>query len=162
MRERHRTRQSFWVRPDMFGQLGALANAHYAPAQAMRLRRWSGQSGKGRVPNLRSRTLSLIIKEIDMPDGKLGKVPMPASGQNSPKLHSDGVSNVDTHGCNGSGESGGGAYPNPHTGKEERGEGGGFEGGQSVKGYYGSGVLDGKEAASRPSEPVDKGKGGSG
>ena len=98
----------------------------------------------------------------DQDDTKPGKVPMPASGQNSPKLHSDGVSDVDTHGRAGGGESGGGAYPNPHTGKEERGEGGQFDGGQSGKGYYGSGVLDGKEASSRPGKPVDKGSGGSG
>lgn len=76
-----------------------------------------------------------------------GKVPLPASGKQSPKTHSDGVGDVDTHGRGGGGgESGGGSYPNPHTGKTERGEGGGFDGGQSGKGYYGTGQLDGKKA----------------
>lgn len=41
-------------------------------------------------------------------------------------------------GKGGGGESGGGAYPNPHTGKELRGEKRGFiEGGQSENRYYG-------------------------
>jgi hypothetical protein len=41
-------------------------------------------------------------------------------------------------GKGGAGESGGGAYPNPHTGKQERGEKRGFvEGGQSDNRYFG-------------------------
>lgn len=41
-------------------------------------------------------------------------------------------------GKGGAGESGGGPYPNPHTGKQERGEKRGFiEGGQSENRYYG-------------------------
>jgi hypothetical protein len=60
-----------------------------------------------------------------------GKVPMPANGQGSPKLRSDGVSEVGTHGRDVSGESGGGAYRNPHTGKEDQDESDGFGGGQS-------------------------------
>ncbi len=91
-----------------------------------------------------------------------GKVPVPASGQGSPKLHSDGVSDVTSHGRNGGGESGGGGYQNPHTGKEERGEAGNFDGGQSEKDYYGSGKLDGEQAPAEPTAPVDKGAGGSG
>jgi hypothetical protein len=91
-----------------------------------------------------------------------GKVPMPASGQASPKLHSDGVSDAGTHGRSVGGESGGGAYPNPHSGKEERGEGGGFGGGQSEQCYYGGGKLDGKEAPEKDTAPIDKGRGASG
>jgi hypothetical protein len=91
-----------------------------------------------------------------------GKVPMPASGQTSPKLRSDGVSDVDTHGRSKGGESGGGAYPNPHTGKEERGEGGDFGGGQSETGYYGGGNIGGKEAPEKETAPIDKGRGASG
>ena len=91
-----------------------------------------------------------------------GKVPMPASGQTSPKVRSDGVSDAGTHGKSGGGESGGGAYPNPHTGKEARGESGGFDGGQSEQGYYGGGKLDGKEAPHTTTTPIDKGRGASG
>lgn len=41
-------------------------------------------------------------------------------------------------GKGGAGESGGGAYPNPHTGKQLRGEKRGlFKGGQSDNTYYG-------------------------
>jgi hypothetical protein len=39
------------------------------------------------------------------------------------------------------GQSAGGAYPNPHTGKDE----GGFHGGQSEAGYFGDGQLGEKE-----------------
>ena len=91
-----------------------------------------------------------------------GKVPMPASGQDSPKLRSDGVSDQGTHGRTVGGESGGGAYPNPSTGKEERGEGGGFGGGQSEPDYYGGGKLDGEEAKHEETVPIDKGRGASG
>jgi hypothetical protein len=39
------------------------------------------------------------------------------------------------------GQSGGGAYPNPHQGKNE----GGFHGGQSDPGYFGGGQLGSEE-----------------
>lgn len=87
-----------------------------------------------------------------------GKVPMPANGQGGPQTHSDGVSDTATHGRDGGGESGGGSYDNPHTGKEARGEGGSFDGGQSVKGYHGPGQLDGEKAD--PEEPGAVGQGG--
>jgi hypothetical protein len=95
-------------------------------------------------------------------EAESGKVPMPASGQTSPKLRSDGVSDAGTHGKSGGSESAGGAYPNPHTGKEERGESGGFGGGQSEAGYYGGGKLDGEEAPHEETTPIDKGRGASG
>lgn len=87
-----------------------------------------------------------------------GKVPMPASGQDSPKKHADGVGQVDSHERSVGGESGGGSYDNPYTGKEARGESGKFEGGQSVQGYYGSGQLDGEKADQ--AEPGTVGQGG--
>jgi hypothetical protein len=108
------------------------------------------------------------VKEFNMTEAEAeklaasGKVPMPADGQTSPKLHGDGVSDAGTHGRTSGGESGGGAYPNPNTGKEGRGEGGGFDGGQSVKGYYGGGALDGEEAPHEETVPIDKGRGASG
>lgn len=74
------------------------------------------------------------------------KLPMPANGQGSEKIHSDGVGEDATPGRSSGGESGGGSYDNPHTGKEARGESKGFEGGQSVQGYYGPGQLDGEKA----------------
>jgi hypothetical protein len=108
------------------------------------------------------------LKELIMTEAEAeklatsGKVPMPASGQTSPKLRSDGVSDAGTHGKSGGSESAGGAYPNPHTGKEERGESGGFGGGQSKQGYYGGGKLDGKEAPHEETVPINKGSGASG
>lgn len=87
-----------------------------------------------------------------------GKVPMPANGQGGTKVHGDGVSDTDTHGRNAGGESGGGGYPNPHTGKEARGESEGFEGGQSGRDYHGPGQLGGEKAD--PDAPGAVGQGG--
>ena len=47
-----------------------------------------------------------------------------------------------TTGATGGGQSGGGAYPNPHTGKEGAGKDGFFgSGGQSEQEYHGTGHL---------------------
>ena len=74
------------------------------------------------------------------------KVPMPVSGNPESKGAPDGVSGSpggDTDrtidGRKGGGESEGGAYPNPHSGKKP--EGGGFmgHGGQTEMDYHGGG-----------------------
>ena len=59
----------------------------------------------------------------------------------------DGTSDPSPTGRGGAGESGGGAYPNPHTGKSEeaREEGFGKHGGQTVMGYHGSQQLGNQE-----------------
>ena len=46
-------------------------------------------------------------------------------------------------GPEGTGESGGGPYPNPHSGKDK----GEFHGGQSVAGYHGTGQLGSDDVA---------------
>ena len=43
------------------------------------------------------------------------------------------------------GESGGGPYPNPHSGKDKSEAG--FHGGQSVSGYHGPGQLGSEDVA---------------
>ena len=96
-----------------------------------------------------------IRRTSDMSDGKF---PMPASGQDSPKLRSDGVSDVDSNRRGPGGESGGGSYDNPHTGKEARGESEGFDGGQSGRDYHGPGQLGGHKAD--PDEDGAVGQGG--
>lgn len=48
------------------------------------------------------------------------------------------------------GESGGGAYPNPHKGKEDRE----FHGGQSVAGYFGNGQLGDEEVGETHNAPA--------
>lgn len=55
-------------------------------------------------------------------------------------------------GKGGAGESGGGAYPNPHTGKQERGEKRGFvEGGESENRYFGP-----RHAAANAAKKADR------
>lgn len=57
-------------------------------------------------------------------------------------------------GKGGGGESGGGAYPNPHTGKEQRGKKQGlFQGGQSENRYYGP-----KDAQSNSAKGAERGE----
>lgn len=48
------------------------------------------------------------------------------------------------------GESGGGAYPNPHSGKDKDGN---FKGGQSDQSYYGGGQLGDDEIADNENAP---------
>jgi hypothetical protein len=50
------------------------------------------------------------------------------------------------------GQSGGGPYPNPHTGKE----GGGFHGGQSVMGYHGTGQLGSEDVGENDNAPAEE------
>jgi hypothetical protein len=85
-----------------------------------------------------------------------GKFAMQASGEGHPKPKNDGVGTDDTHGRNES-ESQGGAYPNPHTGKEAAGKSEGFHGGQSEAAYHGTGQLgeddvEGEENVNSPTK----------
>ena len=63
-------------------------------------------------------------------------------------------------GREGGGDSGGGAYPNPHTGKE--GGRGGFmdHGGQTGMEYHGSGQLGGDKTGENANAPAEKAKPG--
>jgi hypothetical protein len=74
------------------------------------------------------------------------KVPMPVSGNPGSKGEADGVSGVpgmsgdrEIHGRSTGGESEGGAYPNPHTGKVSKNEGFMAHGGQTDIAYHGGG-----------------------
>ncbi|MFZ5708020.1 MAG: hypothetical protein ACOY5R_22400 [Pseudomonadota bacterium] len=69
------------------------------------------------------------------------KHPMQASGDREKIVHEDGVE--EPHGRAPAGESGGGAYPNPHRGKTPKNSPGDFmgHGGQTVIGYHGAGQL---------------------
>ena len=48
------------------------------------------------------------------------------------------------------GESGGGPYPNPHSGKDKAGN---FKGGQSDQSYHGDGQLGDEELVDNPNAP---------
>jgi hypothetical protein len=95
-------------------------------------------------------------KESSMADDKK---PMPADGSGTQRNEADGngelASRRDADSAGGlpnTGESGGGAYPNPHSGKEA----GGFHGGQSVAGYFGKGQLGDKDVGDTPNAPADE------
>jgi hypothetical protein len=64
------------------------------------------------------------------------------------------------HGRSGGGDSGGGAYPNPHTGDEGKEDADGFlgHGGQSKMAYYGHGRLGGKEVGGNSNAPAEDGE----
>lgn len=64
-----------------------------------------------------------------------------AGGGDGLKGAPDGVADSGTHGKSGGGESGGGAYPNPHSGKE--GKNSPSHGGQTDITYHGGGEPNG-------------------
>lgn len=69
-----------------------------------------------------------------------------SQGQAGDLARGDPESIEDFNGRMGGGDSGGGAYPNPHTGKEGSGhEGFMGHGGQTDMGYHGSGQLGSKD-----------------
>jgi hypothetical protein len=54
------------------------------------------------------------------------------------------------------GESGGGAYPNPHKGKEPKKDGFMASGGQTDMGYHGTGQLGERKTGDNPNAPSDE------
>jgi len=72
------------------------------------------------------------------------KQPMQAAGEDGREGAADGVGDPATSGIEGGGQSSGGAYPNPHAGKDGKGSGErGWtgHGGQSEIDYHGPGQL---------------------
>ena len=69
------------------------------------------------------------------------KQPMQASGEGTADDAGD-----PTRRKPGAGESQGGAYPNPHTGKDGKG----FGGGQSERAYHGTGRLGDEKTGEQP------------
>jgi len=74
-----------------------------------------------------------------------------SQGQAGDLARDDPESLSDFNGRMGGGDSGGGAYPNPHTGKSgsDR-EGFMGHGGQTEAGYHGTGQLGGKDLGGNP------------
>ncbi|OWK30015.1 hypothetical protein [Sphingomonas dokdonensis] len=73
------------------------------------------------------------------------KQPTQADGADAP-MHGDKPRDDIASNPAGSGESQGGAYPNPHTGKK----GGDFDGGQSKRAYHGTGQLGEEKTGEQP------------
>jgi len=85
------------------------------------------------------------------------KVNMPADGSQTemtkPDENGELASRRNEGGLPNAGESGGGAYPNPHTGKDK----GRFHGGQSEPGYFGKGQLGDKDVGETENAPNEEG-----
>jgi hypothetical protein len=81
--------------------------------------------------------------ESDMAD----KQPMQADGAGT-KPHVPDENGEVASRRHSSGESQGGAYPNPHTGKK----GGHFDGGQTERAYHGTGQLGEQKVGEQPNE----------
>lgn len=60
------------------------------------------------------------------------------------------------NGLSGGGQDGGGAYPNPHTGKEGGNDGYMGHGGQTEMPYHGTGQLGEDETGPNPNAPTSK------
>ena len=60
------------------------------------------------------------------------------------------------NGMTGGGQAGGGAYPNPHTGKEAGNDGYMGHGGQTEMPYHGTGQLGEDETGPNPNSPASK------
>jgi hypothetical protein len=88
------------------------------------------------------------------------QTPMPAdgSGTRSDPPDENGELASRRGGAEQTGESGGGPYPHPYTGKDSdkhagKDSGGDFKGGQSDQSYYGGAQLGEEELASNPNAP---------
>jgi hypothetical protein len=84
---------------------------------------------------------------------------MPVDGSGSDMNRPDDIGEVasrrDSQSADGlnAGESGGGAYPNPHSGKQD----GDWHGGQSGgSGYYGGGQLGDEKVGDQPNAPAEE------
>ena len=98
----------------------------------------------------------------ETPNAETGTPDNPRSwGEGGDLDRRDPDAETNMQGREGGGDSGGGAYPNPHTGKEGEGshkEGWMGHGGETDQAYYGTGRLGDKEVggnANAPSEAPD-------
>ncbi len=74
-------------------------------------------------------------------------------GTSSTRRGSDPENLKKLNGRTGGGDSGGGAYPNPHSGGGDKKDGGDFKGGQSDQAYYGEGQLGEEKLAGNSNAP---------
>ena len=77
-------------------------------------------------------------------------------GQGSDLARGDPEDPEKLNGRTGGGDSGGGAYPNPHTGKEGGNDGYTGHGGQTEMPYHGTGQLGEDDLGPNPNSPAKK------
>ena len=85
--------------------------------------------------------------------GQRGDRPLPAVANLSGGVQLDG-------GSRGGGQSAGGPYPNPHSGKTERGAQADDKAARTNEGYHGGGQQGGRNWSGRDHHAASKGSGG--
>ncbi|TFI56792.1 hypothetical protein E2493_18340 [Sphingomonas parva] len=97
----------------------------------------------------------------ETPNAKTGTADNPRSwGQAGDVARGDPDKQESFNGSTGGGQAGGGAYPNPHSGKEGTSDGFMGHGGQTEMPYHGTGQLGEDKVGGNANSPAQKTKSG--
>jgi len=93
-------------------------------------------------------------KPMPGPHARTHSADQPRSKGQAGDLARGDISDVDFNGRAGGGDSGGGAYPNPHTGKKPQKDGMMGHGGQTEMAYHGKGQLGDEQVEGNENSPA--------